>query len=102
MKRILLLFILLQVASSCSVSKKDIWPCLLNYDANNDKIIEKIEMETMLNDKLSWYEKFVYTPTYITDLVKIDCGIPLSIENFEKESCFKSCLYLNIVKSKLC
>lgn len=102
MKRIFLLLLALQTVSSCTVTKQDIWPCLQKYDANNDNIIETTEMKTMLEDKLSWYEKLMYTTTYVTNLVRADCGIPLSIENFEKESCFKSCWYLNIVKTKLC
>lgn len=102
MKQILLIFILLNVVSSCSVSKEEIWPCLQEYDMNNDAALNEQEIKTMLQDKLSWYEKLVYSPTYVTNLIKVDCGIPLNKNNFDKKSCFKMCLYITTVKGKIC
>ena len=102
MKHILLLLILVKVASSCSVNKEEIWPCLQQYDVNNDVTLSEQEIKNMLQDKLSWYEKIMFSPTYITNLLRADCGMPLNRNNFEKENCFKKCLYITTVKNKIC
>ena len=96
------LLLLLNPVQSCQYSKDATLQCLLRHDLNNDKFISESEIKKVMDEKMSWFEKLVYSPTRVVNLFKADCGLPMGASEMLKESCFKSCFYRDNLVNKVC
>lgn len=96
------LLLMLDPAFACQYTKDDTLKCLLRHDSNNDKKIAESEIRSVMEQKMSWFEKLVYSPDRVINLFKSDCGLPMGASEMLKESCFKSCFYRDHLVKKVC
>jgi hypothetical protein len=100
MKLLLLLCILISV-NACP-SKQDTLNCIMKYDMDADGSISADEVYSVCDAKMYWYEKIVYSPQWITNKFREDCGFPLTSSSIKKKSCFEKCSYRTSIVHKLC
>jgi len=97
----LILFCILFVATACP-TKKQTLECIMKYDMDANGEISADEVFSVCDAKMYWYEKLVYSPKWITNKFKEDCGFPLTAAAFKKKTCFKKCSYRASIVHKLC
>lgn len=87
--------------SACP-SKIDTLNCMMKYDMDADARISADEVFSVCDAKMHWYEKLVYSPQWITNKFKQDCGFPLTRSSLTKKTCFEKCSYRTAIVNKLC
>ena len=96
------LFLLLITIQACDYTKNDAINCIMKFDRNKDKQIDSDEILKVCEDKMAWYEKIIYRPSWIVDQFRTDCGLPITDASSEVSTCFKSCFYRTHIYEKLC
>ncbi|MAJ60914.1 MAG: hypothetical protein CL936_12395 [Deltaproteobacteria bacterium] len=102
MLRLLLLLILLASTHACRYTKQETFACLKQFDSNADQQIDNAEILAVCNDKMSWYEKIVYPPSWVVQKFNSDCRMPLTPDTIMADGCFDSCFYRDSIFYKLC
>lgn len=103
----MLLFRLFLILTACSavsacVEKEKVFECLIKHDSDGDHQLSAVEVHDLCDAKLAWWEKMVYSPSWVTAQVRKDCGFPFDKDAMFKETCFKNCLHREAVVSKMC
>ena len=97
-----LLFFCILIAAQACPSKKDAVHCMMKYDMDADGQISADEIYSVCDAKMYWYEKLVYSPTWITNKFREDCGYPITERSIDKATCLSECLYRTKILNKLC
>lgn len=100
--KIILFITFITTVYSCTYSKKDALNCVMKYDMNADTQLSADEVYSVCNAKMYWWEKAVYSPKWIVNKFKKDCGFPFTVASIQKKQCFKSCFYRESIVRKLC
>lgn len=90
------------LAVTACPTKKETLECIIKYDMDADGDISADEVYSVCDAKMYWYEKLVYSPKWITDKFKEDCGFPLTAASLKKKTCLKKCSYRKRIINKLC
>lgn len=91
-KHLLLLAITLVCATACSVSKQQLWKCLVEHgDTNKDHSLSETEVRKLVTANTYWYERLIKSPDSVVQQMQEHCSIPLTYGNILKPSCFKHC-----------
>ena len=92
MLRLFLLLLFASQAWACSVSKQQLWTCLIGHaDKNANTALEEAEIRHLVHDNTFWYERLLKSPDSVVQQLKQHCGVPLNYANFLKSSCFRHC-----------
>lgn len=90
--RIIVAFLSLLATSACSVTKHQLWKCLVRKgDKDGSDSLDGQEIRQLVRDNTYWYERIMKSPDSVALQVENHCTLPLTYGNILKNTCFRHC-----------